>query len=211
MKYLTLVLLALSHLAFAEETLNLAPKIEIIEQAQSPENFVPKNWKIEKKIVGDLTKDKIDDVVLALIQKAPATKEADSQRVLLILVQDAHHLFHKAAVAEKLLLCPSCFGMMGDSADIQIEKGVLIVEHFTGSRETQNMVQRFRQDDKSGRFLLIGEDVATNDRLTLDGTRKSSNFLTGEQIDEVFKKNKSVSSKKSKFEIKPVFIEDVTN
>ncbi|MEP7219858.1 MAG: hypothetical protein ABI876_13130, partial [Bacteroidota bacterium] len=38
----------------------------------SPETFVPSGWKIEEKIVGDLDRDGVSDVVLDLIQDLPA-------------------------------------------------------------------------------------------------------------------------------------------
>jgi hypothetical protein len=160
--------------------------------------------------VGDLNKDNIPDTVLELIQQ-PVAADADPQRKLIIILQNKDKSLHKVAVAEKLLACPICMGTVGTNADISIVKGVLIVDHLTGSRETQDTIQRFRYDDKSGRFLLIGADIVTNDRLTLDGTSQSTNYLTGEQIIETIKKEKVVSKKKSKLAVKPTFIEDVSN
>jgi hypothetical protein len=207
MKKMLLLGLLLSQSVCANEIL-IAPKVP--EQAKSIEGFVPAGWKIEKKIEGDLTKDNTVDTVLELIQNPPAAA-GDSQRKLLIILQNSDKSLHKAAVAEKLLLCPNCFGTMGTNADIKIEKGILIIDHLTGSRETQETTQRFRYEDKSKRFLLIGEDIINNDRLNVDGSStKSINYLTGEQIEEVIK-NKKSTKKTTKIPVKPKFIEEVEN
>jgi len=205
-KLMLLLLLSQPVIAQAEVTISA----NVPAQAKTVEGFVPKGWKIEQKIVGDLNKDNIPDTVLELIQQ-PVAADDDLQRKLIIILQNKDKILHKAAVAEKLLVCPICMGTVGTNADISIVKGVLIVDHLTGSRETQDTIQRFRYDDKSGRFLLIGADIVTNDRLTLDGTSQSTNYLTGEQIIETIKKEKVVSKKKSKLAVKPTFIEDVSN
>lgn len=208
MKKLMLLLLLLSQSLMAQEEVKIS--VNVPAQAKTVEGFVPKGWKIEQKIVGDLNKDNIPDTVLELIQQ-PVAVDNDPQRKLIIILQNKDKSLHKAVVAEKLLLCPMCMGAMGTNADITIVKGVLIVEHLTGSREIQDTIQRFRYEDKSGRFLLIGEDSVTNDRLTLDGLSQSTNYLTGEQVIETVKKEKVVSKKKSKLAVKPTFIEDVSN
>ncbi len=208
MKKILLLLLLLSPPIIAKETLTLAAQIP--EQAKAIEEFVPTNWKIEGKIDGDLNKDTHIDTVLELIQKKPSSAEADLQRLLVIVFKHADNSLHKAAVAEKLLLCPSCFGMMGTNANITIEKGVLVVEHLTGSRETQELIQRFRYEEASKRFVLIGEDIVTNDRMTLNGTSKSTNFLTGEQIEEITNNHKS-TKKTLKIPMQTKFIEEIIN
>lgn len=207
MNKMLLLALLLSQSVWANEII-IAPKVP--EQAKTIEGFVPTGWKIEQKIEGDLNKDNTMDTVLELIQNPPVA-DGDSQRKLLIITQNADKSLHKAAVAEKILLCPSCFGTMGTNADIKIEKGILIIDHLTGSRETQETMQRFRYDEKSNRFLFIGEDIMSNDRLNVDGSsRKTTNFLTGEQIEETTKNNKS-TKKTTKIPVQPKFIEDVVN
>lgn len=209
MKKMLLLLLLLSQPVVAEKSTTIAAKIP--EQAKTIEEFVPAGWKMEKKIEGDLNQDNHVDTVLELIQKKPVSAEADVQRILVIVLKQADNTLHKTAVAEKLLLCPSCFGTMGTNAEIEIQKGVLIVEHLSGSRETQNITQRFRYEPATKKFLLIGEDSVVVDRLTLNSSSKSTNFLTGEQIDETAKDGKTLSSKKSTVPIKPKFIEEVAN
>jgi hypothetical protein len=209
MKKMLLLLMLLSQPVVAEESTTSAAKIP--EQAKTIEEFVPADWKIEKKIEGDLNQDNHVDTVLELIQKKPVSADADVQRILVIVLKQADNTLHKAAVAEKLLLCPSCFGTMGTNAEIEIQKGVLIVDHLSGSRETQNITQRFRYEPATKKFLLIGEDSVVLDRLTLNSSSKSTNFLTGEQIDETAKDGKTLSTKKSTVPIKPKFIEEVAN
>ncbi len=209
MKKLLLLLMLLSQTVIAEQSTTFAAKIP--EHAKTIDGFVPDNWKIEKKIDGDLNQDSHVDTVLELIQKKPVSADADVQRILVIVLKQPDNSLHKVAVAEKLLLCPSCFGTMGTNAEIQIQKGVLVVEHLTGSRETQNITQRFRYEPATKKFLLIGEDSVVVDRLTLNSSSKSTNFLTGEQIDETTKEGKVIATKKSTVPVKPKFIEEVAN
>jgi hypothetical protein len=205
-------LLANSLLAQATET--IADKIPA--SAKTIEAFIPEGWKIEQKLVADLTKDKIDDVVLELREDKTPSVESEIGRVLVVIMQSNAKTFTKVGVGEQVLLCPECFGMLGGAngegnAEIKIRKGVLIIDQLMGSREARNTVYRFRYDAKTRRMALIGEDIKNYDRATGDAASKSINYLIGSQLDEVFKKGKTVSARKSKVSLKTKYMEDVIN
>ncbi len=163
---------------------NLVPK-----SGEKLEDFVPNGWKIEQQIEGDLNHDSLPDTVLQLIEAKP---EKDSQgdyqdryRALLILLKTKDGKFSRAGVANKLIQCTSCGGMLGfggAGADLKIKNGVLIVSQFSGSREAREVVQLFRY--ASNNFYLIGEDSTMRDRAMGSSTATSTNFLTGKQIIE---------------------------
>ena len=156
--------------------------------------FIPKGWKAQDEPTGDLNGDGLPDAVLQLIEDKPARDAKDEfqerQRALLILFKTADGKYARAAVASKLLMCASCGGMLGGSAgdapgaEVKIEKGVLIVVQLYGSREATDLLQRFRYDAASQKFLLIGQDITNIDRLTGASETVSTNFLTGKQITE---------------------------
>lgn len=156
--------------------------------------FIPKGWKAQDEQTGDLNGDGLPDAVLQLIEDKPVRDARDEfqerQRAMLILFKTAEGKYTRAAVAAKLLMCASCGGMLGGSAgdspgaDVQIQKGVLIVSQLSGSRESTDLVQRFRYDAQSQKFLLIGQDITSRDRLTGESETVSTNFLTGRRITE---------------------------
>ena len=176
----------------------LDPKL-VPMSGTTTKTFVPKGWKSQDEQAGDLNGDGLPDAVLQLIEDKPARDAKDEfqerQRALLILFKTADGKYARAAVANKLLMCASCGGMLGGSAgdapgaDVKIEKGVLIVSQLSGSRESTDLLQRFRYDARSQKFLLIGQDITSADRLVGNSEVISTNFLTGKQVIERRKYN----------------------
>jgi hypothetical protein len=97
----------------------------------------------------------------------------------------------------------------------KIEKGVLIVDQMSGSRDLVHTTLRFRYDPKERRFVFIGEDVEKTDRATGASTVESTNLLTGAKITEKRQydtkqdKDVVVSSKKAKVPARKRYLEDV--
>ena len=171
---------------------------EFPSQAATVQAFVPKNWKVEEKVEGDLNGDRKPDTVLKLIETANTNRDSsaaqrDRARVLLVL-QQSNGQWQRIGFAPRLLLCSNCGGVLGslDGANVQvkIDQGVLLVRQFRGSREATETLHRFRLD-KANRLVLIGQDVRQYDRLTGDETRESSNFLTGQKITEKYRANQN--------------------
>ncbi len=191
------------------ESKQTAPKLDNGESA-----FVPKGWKVEDKMTGDLNGDSLPDTVLQILNESNDGGEYD--RSLLILFKTKDGKFTKAAEAKKVIRCSGCGGMLGDGpADIKIENGVLIVSQLYGSREATDYLHRFRFEPSTKKFLLIGEDINNYDRGTGASEVTSTNYLTGKQVvtksqynqktdkeDVVSKKEKSVPKSKK-------YIEDV--
>ena len=185
-------------------------------------DFVPKGWKIEQELRGHLNADSLEDIVLQLIEDKPEQnskgESQDRYRALVILLNAPDGKYHRAAMADKLIQCAGCGGVLGGEgvgADLKIVKGVLLVSQLSGSREATDHLRRIRYDGKTGRFLLIGEDINEYDRATGKSVVTSINYLAGQQVIEKKQFNQKLDKyvtlkKESKeFDRKQIFIEDV--
>jgi hypothetical protein len=196
-------------------------KLSLIPQeGKTPQDFVPKGWKIEATSTGDLDKNNSEDTVLELVEDKPA-QTADGEfversRALVVLLAQEGGKLRRAGASNRVLYCTSCQGMLGNGEGgmTKIEKGVLIVDQIAGSREEVHTTLRFRYDAKERRFILIGEDVAHTDRLSGTTESQSTNLLTGTRViekskyDEKLDKEIVLSSKKQKVAVKKRYLED---
>jgi hypothetical protein len=143
--------------------------------------MIPAGWTLEKQTSGDLNGDRQPDVALKLIQ------QKTGERALLVLLATPSG-WEKLALAPKLLLCKRCAGMMGtetgEHIKVNIDKGVLIVEQYRGSRDAIHLTQRFWMDRTSQKLVCIGEDINPYDRANGNKINDSRNFLTGKRIVE---------------------------
>ncbi|MEQ1643637.1 MAG: hypothetical protein ABL959_09365 [Pyrinomonadaceae bacterium] len=156
--------------------------------APKVEGFVPKGWKIEEQIKGDVNADGVSDVLVKLIEDKPKKEDefVDRSRVLVIAVADGKGGFRNAAIADKLLQCTGCggafYGVMDAPANVSIEKGVIVVSQDHGSRWVSEISFRFRFDEQPQMFILIGFDYSTRDRAEASVVSESINYLTGKRI-----------------------------
>lgn len=151
-------------------------------------DFVPKGWKIEEQIKGDVTADGVADVLLKLIEDKPKKEDefVDRSRVLVVLAGDGEGKFRNAAVADKVLQCTGCggafYGVVDAPANVSIEKGVIVVNQDHGSRWVSDITFKFRFDEQPNMFILIGFDYSTRDRAEASVVSESINYLTGKRI-----------------------------
>lgn len=179
-------------------------------QGKTVQNFVPKGWKIQDKVEGDINRDGKPDTVLTLIE---AGTQSERGRALVILLKQPNGNLQRLAVANKLLLCSSCAGVLsspdGAGTSIEIKSGVITVSQLSGSRLATETLHRFWIDKSSQRLVLIGKDITDFDRANGDSTVTSQNYLTGQQIVQTFRGQKLVSTKKSPIPKSKQLIENV--
>lgn len=162
-------------------------------------DFVPKGWKIEEQVKGDVNADGVTDVLIKLIEDKPKKEDefVDRNRVLVIAVADGKGGWRNAAVADKLLQCTGCggafYGVMDAPATVSIEKGVIVVSQDHGSREVTETTFRFRYDGQPDMFILIGFDYATRDRATGGVWTESTNYITGKRVTTIGKGKKTTT------------------
>lgn len=223
MRTLTLalgLLLLLPLAARAEEPTPLELS-KVPQEGKTPEDFVPSGWKIEATARGDLDKNGSEDVVLQLVEAKPAENTdgtvTDRSRALLALLSSEGGKLRRAGASNHVLYCIGCQGTLGggEGGVVKIDKGVIIVDQLSGSREMTHTTLRFRYDPKEKRFMLIGEDVDHTDRAVGSTESQSTNMLNGTKVTEKRqfdqKKNKDVirSSKKEKVPVSKRYMEDV--
>lgn len=192
MKKLLLILTILLNaaLAFGQDfkfpTERDYPQLE--KSAQKIENFVPKNWKIVEKAVGDLNGDKVDDC--ALVVKGNETKFVNKNddlvepfdtnpRILIILfkVKDRYELIE---YSNTFVFVPESPALSEPFQSVQIKNGVLQLdfEHWqsAGSWATWQASYKFKYINKE--FALIGADKTYSMRNSGETETRSYNFLT---------------------------------
>ena len=165
-------------------------KSKLPEAGRAAADFVPAGWALEEQIAGDLNGDAVPDLALKLVQEKPAgAKEGEiveRQRALVVLFKGQDGALRRAGVADKVLQCTSCggafYGVVDAPAEVKIERGVIVVSQDFGSREGTEHTYRFRYEPAEGKFILVGFDSTTRDRLTGTVTQESTNFLTGRKV-----------------------------
>jgi len=220
---LNLLILGCTGLTPAQDDKVIVDESKLPRLADAVETFVPAGWTIEEQISGDLNNDSTPDVALKITEKKSANATEDDpvsrERVLMILFKNADNKFERVATVDGLLQCTGCggafFGVVEAPADVKINKGVLIVEQESGSRNVTETTFRFRYDPVVKKFTLIGYDAVDRDRATGEIVSNSSNFLTGVKITEIYQYNQKLDKQqlKSKHQTKiakaPQYLEDI--
>ncbi|BCM88548.1 hypothetical protein IAD21_00381 [Abditibacteriota bacterium] len=171
-------------------------------RADAPVLFAPAGWKIEKRVDGDLNRDKVFDAVLVLVQNTTAKNAAGDptprQRALVVLLHDGKG-WRRVGFNGELLMGTrdggAFYGVVETPVNLAVARVGIIIKMEGGSREVTSTTHRLRYDPKQAGVYLIGVDSVTRDRATGDVTSKSSNFLTGVKKTAIFKgsSNKGVT------------------
>lgn len=156
------------------------------------EDFIPKNWRILQKVVGDLNKDKLDDVVLVL-QEEDKTKietlkgeEGDytidfNQRLLIVLCKDSTtNGFNLKGRTNTFIINRHSENMADPLQEIVISNGILKINFFLwysmGSWYQTELTYIFRF--QNNQVSLIGAEYNEIHRGTSEGVKRSFNFST---------------------------------
>lgn len=159
-------------------------------------DFAPKGWVVEDFVQADVTNDGVKDLVIKLVEDKPkAGDEAvERARILVIASGTTNGPFLKVAATDKILQCTACggafYGVADASADISVERGVIVISQESGSRWVMSSTYRFRYDPRSKDFVLIGFDYSNRDRAEGSIYTESTNYLTGKRITETGKGNR---------------------
>ena len=155
-----------------------------------PEMFQPDGWIIEAVVPGELTGDQFPDMVVTLVEDLlPQEGGIPVERYkALVMLQGTESGYTLAGVGPRALRCSTCYGMLGGPdggwPEIEIQGNVVVIDDLFGSRDAQNLVLKYRWDADRQAFRLIGRDSNYTDRLTLESTYESTNYLTGLTIIE---------------------------
>lgn len=172
-----LTLGSLSSAILADEAMSIVPAV-----ANSLEALVPKGWKLESKVEGNLNRDQLPDVAVTITQKAKLPDNPDfevTRRLLVLALRQKDGKWQRSAVSDRVALNSDEGGVWGDPfQEIRIERGALVIEHFGGSNWRWGITSRYRFQDNQ--WSLIGRTDAssfTNDPDYRDDADR--NFSTG--------------------------------
>lgn len=187
-------------------------------EAKSLADFIPKGWAVQDQVSGDLNGDGTPDIAAILIQSksdgAQKEDEDELQRAFIVLLGREGEKLSLAGSNDNIILCKGCGGVK-ESVEIKIQKGVLVVDQMSGSRESSDEKWRFRFDSQAKRFVLIGRDLESGDSAQGKGTIESSNYLTGKKITSSYRYDKSgerkiiSGTKEGEIPRQTTFMEDV--
>lgn len=150
------------------------------QSGERVEAFVPKGWTIESQLDGSLVTATSKDKVLVLLADEG---QGDRARALVVLKGEKSG-FSLLGSNVGLLACHSCMGVKGgDGApEMSIEKRVLVISQYGGSREYYGVTHRLRVEKEGLR--VIGVDHSSGDSLTGESSSTSENLLTGAVVEE---------------------------
>ncbi|MBS1670034.1 MAG: hypothetical protein JST94_01015 [Bacteroidetes bacterium] len=155
---------------------------------QSITDFVPAGWTILDSAFGDLNKDGIKDAAI-VIQHRDSISMVNSlddtvltqPRILIVLFKSAaNNKFTLTEQSNSFILKHDNSIMDDPYQGITIDKGILKIDfhlfYNMGSWYSTSSTYKFRFDRKT--FVLIGADLSTIHRATLDYEDYSYNFLS---------------------------------
>ena len=192
---------------------------KLFSQTENVSLFIPKNYDTLSGgfAKGDLNKDGVSDIVLALNHKMEKEEieNIDDDSIpsrLLIILLGSKNGYIESTESKTALLCKDCGGVFGDPfAGVSIEKNILIIYHYGGSNWRWSITDRFRFQNNN--WYLIGEtkssywDVKTCDKLNdFAGTEyDDENFVTGQfEIKKISEDCKLLENKKGKKTVQPL-------
>ncbi|HEX7174381.1 MAG TPA: hypothetical protein VF240_03755 [Pyrinomonadaceae bacterium] len=152
------------------------------ERAAAPEGFVPKDWRLLGKAAGDLNGDGRADAAVVAAHDAEGSGPEDvweEPRLLVIALGEESGGLRLSVASDAVVLCRGCGGVFGDPFEaIDVERGTLVIRHYSGSRDRWGFIDRFRLQD--GRWTHIGATERHTD--TLDCSyfeERDANLITG--------------------------------
>jgi hypothetical protein len=147
----------------------------IPNKAAKPSGFLSEPWVIDSRAVGDLNKDGRQDVAMILSINAQGGMSAAHRKLVVALKRG--NGYEKVIDTDKATMLG--FGPSGAVPQVEIKRGVLIVNHYGGSRERYEY--RHKYQIRNGRFVLIGFTAESNDALDASShQRLDVNTMTGE-------------------------------
>ena len=180
------------------------------------EDFVPSGWAHREHSDmaedWDLNGDDVPDTAIVITDE-----KGDAQPALIVLFGTKDGRWQRGGMATHLITAGGLetFGM-SDGPQMEIKKGVLSVYQmvvFNGLKDSEDYTHRFRFDQQTRRFILIGADYKSYSRGDAhDSLLVSENYLTDEGISTVthYRNYKAVSSdvKRKTLARARIFLED---
>ena len=142
----------------------LIASITLSAQEKDFSSFIPKGYDTLDQGVarGDLNKDGLEDVVLALYNNWESNEnwverdDAKMPKRLLIILWGIQSGFKQAATSSNAIMCKRCGGVFGDPfSGVSISDNVLEIHHYGGSAWRWSYTHKFRFQNNN--WFLIGK------------------------------------------------------
>ena len=160
----------------------------IKSNGQSIVEFIPEGWTVLDSAYGDLNKDGLNDAAIILqlndsillVNNTEDTVLTQPRILLLIFKNASNNKFSLIEQSNSFILKHDNSIMDDPYQSIAIDKGILRIDfhlfYNMGSWYSTSSTYKFRYDRK--KFILIGTDLSTIHRATLNYEDYSFNFLT---------------------------------
>lgn len=169
-------------------------------------DFVPHGWFLKDKIEGDLNKDGLMDTALIIDEQVFADDPAPQRALVVLFSKNGAWSF--SASNDQLVFCATCGGMLGDPLQkLAIDRGVLVIELYGGSRDRWGMTYRFRW--QNGNWYLIGYTHLTADTIELTSRISDFNWSTG-AIEITSTQGEKSTKKRANKKLPPTTLKDAT-
>jgi len=148
-------------------------------------DFIPKGWKINYKIEGDLNKDKLIDFAAVIEQnfKYEVGSEAAPERILIIAFRQKDNNSYKLSIqSSKAILLANDGGVFGDPfyEGLSIKNGTLVLDFYGGSIDRWGLTYKFRYQNSG--WFMIGATVLSMNVGDGHETIEDYNLSTGKAI-----------------------------
>jgi hypothetical protein len=149
------------------------PPVIIPERADTASAFVPKGWRLEDSTLkqADLNGDGRMDAAFVISNGGSGATGADepgfAKHILVLALRGSDGKLHRSMVNDAAVLDGDEGGVFGDPfQDLAIERGVVVIGHYGGSRDRWSFTHRYRfQNEK---WTLIGLKIGSSDTLNLE-------------------------------------------
>ena len=180
----------------------------IKSNGQSIVDFIPAGWTVLDSAFGDLNMDGVKDAAIilqhkdsvSLVNSSEDTVMTQPRILLLILKNPADNKLSLIEQSNSFILKHDNSIMDDPYQGIAIDKGILKIDfhlfYNMGSWYSTSSTYKFRYDRKE--FILIGTDLSTIHRATLDYEDYSFNFLTKKRSCIKGNEEKSIKKKSLK-------------
>ncbi len=193
---------------------------KLLAQAGSGSDFVPKGWKLEHEVTGDLNQDGLLDLFLVLKDDDPKNIVSDpgfsenpvntNPRILAVAFREKASMTYRL-IFENHVFVPRItepvFDDYLDEGGVTIERGSINISLFSFGSDIRRPAYQFRY--QNDRFELIGYSDTVVRRSTGELTTTSVNFVTREVETTIGTiENDTVQTKTSKLKPGPAITMD---
>lgn len=182
-----------NNIVLAAETTSNPESIKIKTTGNSLNDFIPKDWKIISKAVGDLNNDKLIDIAVVIEYTIDHKTNDDEEwtgqpRILFVIFKNKDGTYKLSVQSANIIMRSDEGGVYGDPFEgIEYSRGSIVISSYGGSAWRWGFTDRYRFQNNG--WYLIGKTELSEYTLTGESETIDTNCLTGKQIITTVDKN----------------------